>query len=290
MFDLLQGDCLDVMPSIPDHSIDLILCDLPYGTTACPWDSVIDLEALWAQYKRIIKPNHPIVLTASQPFTTVLAMSNLPWLRYEWIWVKNRPTNFVHAKNKPMKKHENILVFSEGTTAHSSQSDRRMPYHPQGLIDTEDDTEFVKRSSEITDAFFSERPSHRAFRREKTGYPNSVLEFATDQLGLHPTAKPVKLMEYLIRTYTLQGELVLDNCCGSGSTGVACAQSGRKFIGIELDETYHAVSKQRIGEAYSRIVPDHPLIVFDDESSWLSSSSAGGMKSCNDQPCSSTSE
>jgi site-specific DNA-methyltransferase (adenine-specific) len=234
------------MQTVPDQSVDLILCDLPYGTTACPWDSIIDLPSLWAQYKRIIKPNKAIVLTAAQPFTTVLAASNLEWLKYEWIWVKNRPTNFAHAKNKPMKKHENVLVFSGGTTVHEGQSSSRMPYYPQGLKETGDKGVHKKRASEKTDAFFADRKSHREFIREKTGYPHSILNFSTDQLGLHPTAKPVALMQYLIETYTLPGETVMDNCMGSGSTGVAAVLSGRTFIGIEKDDHYFGVAKKRI--------------------------------------------
>lgn len=256
MFEVHHGDCLDLMATIPDHSVDLILCDLPYGTTACAWDSVIDLPSLWGHYKRIIKPYHAIVLTASQPFTTVLAMSNLAWLRYEWIWVKNRPTNFAHAKNKPMKQHENVLVFSEGTTVHVSQSQRRMPYFPQGLQDVDGARRHVKRASELTDAFFQGRRSHGEFVREKTGYPRSVLHFPTDQLALHPTAKPIALMRYLIETYTVAGETVLDNCVGSGTTGIACGDTKRRFIGIERDHGYYETAMQRIAYAYA----DNPCL------------------------------
>src|ERR1044072_7592968 len=160
MFHIHNGDCLKIMPVLADQSIDLILCDLPYGTTACAWDSVMDLDRLWEQYKRLIKPYHAIVLTASQTFTTVLAASNLAWLKYEWTWVKNRPTNFAHAKNKPMKRHENILVFSEGSTVHATQSSRRMPYYPQGLRATGSTRAHHKRSAELTDAFFQARPGH----------------------------------------------------------------------------------------------------------------------------------
>jgi site-specific DNA-methyltransferase (adenine-specific) len=137
LIELKHGDCLELLNDIDDKSIDLILCDLPYGTTECEWDSIIPLPELWKHYKRIIKPYHAIVLTASQPFTTVLAASNLNWLKYEWIWTKNRPTNHAHAKNKPMKKHENVLVFSEGTTVHATQSEKRMPYFPQNVYSTE---------------------------------------------------------------------------------------------------------------------------------------------------------
>lgn len=262
MYQLFEGDCLVHMANIPDHSVDLILCDLPYGTTACAWDSIIDLPSLWSAYKRIIKPNGPIVLTAAQPFTTVLAASNIEWLRYEWIWMKNRPTNFAHAKNKPMKKHENVLVFSEGTTVHATQSKNRMPYYPQGLVDAPSKKVVKKRETELTDAFFQGRKSHGEFVREKTGYPHSILEFATDQLGLHPTAKPVALMEYLINTYTLPGETVMDNTMGSGTTGVAAGNTGRKFIGMERDPKYFAMCEERIAQAYSAPTP---VAVDDDE-------------------------
>lgn len=245
---LHNGDCLDVMKTLPSASIDLILCDLPYGTTACSWDAVIPFAPLWGQYRRIAKPNAAIVLTASQPFTSALVMSAPDLFKYEWVWCKNRPTNFAHAKNKPMKKHENILVFSQGTTVHLTQSANRMIYNPQGL-QTAVAKKVTKRTSEKTDAFFSDRPGHREFTREATGYPHSLIEFATDQLGLHPTAKPVALMEYLIRTYTNPGDTVLDNCMGSGTTGVAAIRTGRNFIGIERDPDYFAICQKRISEA-----------------------------------------
>jgi site-specific DNA-methyltransferase (adenine-specific) len=250
MYELYLGDCLEQFQNVANNSIDLILCDLPYGTTACPWDSIIDLGDLWKQYKRVIKKNCPIVLTASQPFTTVLAMSNLEWFKYEWIWIKNRPTNFAHAKNKPMKKHENILVFSEGTTVHAVQSKNRMPYYPQGLVSI-DEKKVTKNASELTDAFFQGRKSHGEFTRNQTGYPNSILEFSTDQLGLHPTAKPIALMEYLVCTYSQAGDTVLDNTMGCGTTGIACANTGRRFIGMEKDEKYFSIASTRIGESYT---------------------------------------
>lgn len=242
---LMQGDCLERMKEIPDGSVDMILTDPPYGTTACKWDSIIPLEPMWEQLKRVIKPNGAIVMTASQPFTTTLIASNIKMFKYCWVWEKNRPTNFAHAKNKPMKKHEDVLVFSSGTTVHSSQSSNRMPYYPQGLKKIEAKTVF-KKDSEKTDAFFSDRPSHREFIRDNTGYPNSILKFSTDQLGLHPTQKPVALMEYLIKTYTNENETVLDFTMGSGTTGVACVNTNRRFIGIELDENYYNIAKERI--------------------------------------------
>lgn len=254
MIKLMLGDCLERMKEIPDQSVDLILCDLPYGTTACSWDAIIPLDPLWAAYKRIIAPTGAIVLTASQPFTSVLVTSNLTWFKYAWVWEKNRPTNFAHAKNKPMKKHEDILVFSPGTTVHASQSKTRMTYNPQGVYDIEP-KKVTKRASEKTDAFFSDRPGHGEFERKASGYPHSILTFPTDQLGLHPTAKPIELMRYLVRTYSNPGETVLDNTMGSGTTGIAAVLEDRRFIGIEMDEKYFSMSKERIEAAVQSILP-----------------------------------
>ena len=241
----MQGNCLELMKTIPDRSIDMILTDPPYGTTACKWDSVIDFDLMWAELKRIIKPNGAIVLFGSEPFSSMLRCSNLKMFKYDWIWCKNRPTGFAHAKNKPMKKHETVSVFSNGTTVHATQSKVRMPYFPQGLEDIEP-KRVTKKQSEKTDTFFADRPSHREFTRSKTGYPHSLLEYSTDNLGLHPTAKPVALLEYLIKTYTQENETVLDFTMGSGSTGVACVNTNRKFIGIELDEGYFDTASKRI--------------------------------------------
>lgn len=243
---LMQGCCLERMAEIPEGSVDMILCDLPYGTTACKWDSVIPFEPLWTHYKRVCKKNAAIVLTASQPFTSALVMSNPADFKYCWVWEKNRPTNFAHAKNKPMKKHEDICVFSQGTSVHASQSDRRMPYNPQGVVDLETALKVDKKGKCVSDAHFSSRPSHGAHERKQTGFPHSILRFSTDMLNLHPTAKPVALMEYLIWTYTNPGETVLDNTMGSGTTGVACRNTGRRFIGIERDSGYFAVARERI--------------------------------------------
>jgi site-specific DNA-methyltransferase (adenine-specific) len=242
---LMNGDCLAKMDEIADASVELILCDLPYGTTACAWDSIIPLEDLWKAYKRIITPTGAIVLTAAQPFTSVLAVSNLDWFKYTWVWEKNRPTNFAHAKNKPMKKHEDILVFSPGTTVHKSQSATRMTYNPQGTYETAP-KKVTKKASEKTDAFFADRPGHKEFERSVSGYPHSILTFPTDQLGLHPTAKPIDLMRYLIRTYSNEGETVLDNTMGSGTTGIAAVMENRNFIGIERDDKYFEMASNRI--------------------------------------------
>jgi len=252
MIQLLKGDCLKAMLLIADNSIDAIITDPPYGTTACKWDSVINFKLMWEQLNRIIKPNGAIVLFGSEPFSSALRMSNIKNYKYDWIWVKNRPTNFAHAKNKPMKKHENILVFSRGTTNHASLSKTRMQYIPQGLKSIEPKT-VIKKKNEKTDVFFQDRKSHRSFIREYTNYPNSVIEFKTDNLKVHPTAKPVALMEYLIKTYTNENETVLDFTMGSGSTGVAAKNLNRNFIGIEQDENYFNIATKRINELDNKI-------------------------------------
>lgn len=232
---LYQGDCLEEMKKIPDGSIDMILCDLPYGTTARnKWDNVIDFEKLWAQYDRVAKKNAAVVLFASQPFTIKLGASNVDNLKYEWIWVKDNTTGFQNANRMPMKNHEDILVFYRSQPT----------YNPQGLIPHK---KIKKRYSvgtnynDITDGQV----------QEYTNYPNQILEFGIDRGSnrFHPTQKPVLLLEYLINTYTNTGETVLDNCMGSGSTGVACVNTGRRFVGIELDEKYYGVACTRIKEA-----------------------------------------
>jgi site-specific DNA-methyltransferase (adenine-specific) len=249
---LIEGDCLKEMVNISDRSVDLILCDLPFGNSGFGWDRPIDLACLWQHYKRIIKPNHAIVLFASQPFSTDLINAARDLFKYEWIWIKHRPTGSTHAKNKPMKKHENILVFSSGTTLHQSQSKRRMPYYPQGLTPNNGDhiVSFTARKQIV-----GYRPSRQKLHlREFTGYPNSVLEFPVDELGLHPTAKPVGLLEFLIETYTRPGEIVLDSAMGMGSTGIAAANTGRRFIGIEKDTKFFRTAVEVLrtsGRAYA---------------------------------------
>ena len=239
------GDCLEVMAQLPDNSVDMILCDLPYGTTACKWDTVIPFEPLWAQYRRIAKRNAAIVLTASQPFTTALIASNMREFKYCWVWEKSRPGDIFNAKNKPMKAHEDICVFSEGTTANGS--DRRMPYFPQGVgaggVSTNNPV--------VQGAFKAPRPSLRSGHvTHGSNYPRSVIRAANPNTkSAHPTQKPVALMEYLIRTYTQEGETVLDNCMGSGTTGVACMNLGRKFIGIEREPRYFDIACRRIEDA-----------------------------------------
>lgn len=230
------GDCLEVMPSIPDGSVDLILCDLPYGTTACKWDSVIPFEPLWAQYKRIAKRNAAIVLTASQPFTSALVMSNPDDFRYEWIWEKTAATGFLNAKKSPLRAHENILVFYQDPPTY-------VPEMRQGATIKRVNPSYANHGDN-----YGKASSVRAPYESTERYPRSVIKYPKDNRlkRQHPTQKPVALMEYLIRTYSDEGETVLDNCMGSGTTGVACVNTGRKFIGIEQDPTYFAIALERI--------------------------------------------
>lgn len=223
--ELMQGDCLERMKEIPSGSVDMILCDLPYGTTACKWDTVIPFEPLWEQYRRIAKKDAAIVLTASQPFTTALIASNMRDFRYCWIYQKNNPTGFLDAQRRPMNDYEDVCVFSRAATT----------YNPQGVIPKK-----TKKTTEVYGAF--------GFEYETTGanYPRRVIQFQRPNKTLHPTQKPVALMEYLIRTYTQEGETVLDNCMGSGTTGVACVRTSRNFIGIERDEGYFKIAQDRI--------------------------------------------
>lgn len=246
MINLMHGDCLEEIKNIPDGSVDMVLTDPPYGTTACKWDSVIPFESMWEQLKRITKPNGAIVMTGSQPFTSSLIMSNVEMFKYCWVWEKSRPTGHVHSKNKPMKKHEDIVVFSTGTTVHATQSKTRMCYNPQNLI-SKVVPHIRKNSAEAaTGAGFGARPSHRNTVQEFGNYPASILEIASEGKTVHPTQKPVALMKYLINTYSNEGETILDFTMGSGTTGVACINTNRNFIGIELDEQYFKIAKERI--------------------------------------------
>lgn len=244
---LYHDNCLGVMPCIPSVSIDLILADLPYGTTACKWDIVIPFEPLWAEYKRIIKPRGAIVLFGSQPFTSLLVMSNLAWFKYSWVWDKVSKGDIMNAKNKPLKQHEDIIVFSKGTTANCST--RKMAYYPQGVTEN---TRSPNRQNRCEGAFKGIRPSHaKEYKRQGTGYPSSIIRMsnADHTMSFHPTQKPIPLLSYLIETYTHKGERVLDNTMGSGSTGVACVQTERKFIGIEIDSGYFEIAVRRISDA-----------------------------------------
>jgi site-specific DNA-methyltransferase (adenine-specific) len=244
-YELKLGDTLEKMKEIPDGSIDMILCDLPYGTTACKWDTVIPFEPLWEAYRRVTKMNAAIVLTASQPFTTVLIMSNMKDFKYELIWDKGAVTGFALAKTRPLKVHENVCVFYAAQPTYNPQKTKGRPNNAQtkGNVLTE---EVALRNGS--------QPTMKKYVSDVSGekYPISVIyEKRGGPTTLqHPTQKPVALMEYLIKTYTNPGELVLDNTMGSGTTGVACMNTGRRFIGIERDDKYFAICQERIHRAY----------------------------------------
>lgn len=242
---LIQGDCLKLMKQIPDKSIDMILCDLPYGTTSCKWDTIIPFEPLWQEYERIIKDENAIVLFATQPFTSKLICSNLDLFKYCWTWDKCKVGGFTSAKLKPLKLFEDICVFSKGKTANCNL--HNMIYNPQGLIKVDK----ISRSSSDHSKTGYARPSQtKYYKQEFTNYPKQLLKYANDTPRLHPTQKPVALCEYLIKTYTNEGATVLDNCMGSGTTGVACADTNRNFIGIESDVTYFKIAQERIDRAF----------------------------------------
>jgi len=248
---VIQGDCLEEMKNIPDGSVDMILTDLPYGTTACHWDTIIPFEPMWIQFKRVIKKNGAIVLTASQPFTSKLVMSNLEMFKYEWIWVKNRVTGFAHSKNMPLKKHENVLVFSKSSMGHLSLlGNERMVYNPQGTS-----TNGVKAKTETRNSGYMQFRNKNGSENfeELTNLPKTILSFDIEKNYAHPTQKPVDLFRYLIRTYTNEGETVLDCCAGSGTTGVACIIEKRNYILIEQEQKYIDVIEKRLELEHSKL-------------------------------------
>lgn len=229
------GDCLELMKGIPDGSIDMILCDLPYGTTACKWDNVIPFEPLWEQYNRVIKDNGAILLFGSEPFSTELRHSNLKMFRYDWIWSKNRGTGLFNAKKMPMKSHEIISVFYKSLPLYNPQM--RTGFKPYKCKQGKQSGAFGVSNKEIMTENNGER------------YPLSVLQFnSTNGKNVHPTQKPIELLEYLIKTYTNEGDVVLDNCMGSGSTCVACVNTNRHYIGFELDPRYYDIACKRLDE------------------------------------------
>lgn len=245
MINLMNGDCLELMKNIPDGSVDLILTDPPYGTTACKWDTVIPFEMMWVELKRIIKPNGAIVLFGSEPFSSALRMSNIKQYKYDWVWEKSRALGFMNAKNKPMNKHELISVFSNGACANGSKN--KMIYNPQGLLPLNKIVKGRKSSKADSEGHNFGRKSHKEeLFQEWTNYPDQILKFNSEGKTVHPTQKPVALLEYLIKTYTQENETVLDFTMGSGSTGVAAKNTNRKFIGIELDETYFNIAQERM--------------------------------------------
>ena len=245
---LLHGDCLELMRGIPDKSVDMILCDLPYGTTACKWDVVIPFAPLWEQYKRVIKDRGAIVLFGSQPFTSALVMSNVKQYKYDWIWDKKLSGNPLNAKRQPLRTLETISVFCDGQS-------RYYPIKRTGILRTKGGS---KKQPEHTGAFNTLHTT-----RDDQYYPTQLLsDFSSGRFRksrVHPTQKPVALLEYLIKTYTLEGETVLDNCIGSGSTGVACINTNRNFIGIEKDDKYFDIAKNRINNHLTDGVADTRL-------------------------------
>jgi len=237
--DLIKGECLEVMKSISDASIDAIITDPPYGTTQCKWDSVIPFEPMWEQLNRIIKPSAAIVLFGSQPFTSALIMSNIKNYKYDWIWDKPKGSGFLNAKKRPLRHYETISIFSYGTPI----------YYPQGLIKGVFNNSRPALENKQTLYGKTKQPKESKF----TNYPKDIIKYSKPHKPLHPTQKPVALMEYLIKTYTNENETILDFTMGSGSTGVAAVNTKRNFIGIELDDKYFEIAKQRIGQAQLKL-------------------------------------
>lgn len=268
MVELYLGNCLIEMNKVAEQSVDLVLCDLPYGTTdrkgvqnngnnrVLEWDTVIPLDELWKHYRRVLKPTGAVVLTADQPFTSQLVLSNIEWFKYEWIWKKKKTTGFLHANARPMKETEDILIFSPlGASGGSKKANKNMTYNPQGLIEKN----VKKKNSAKRLGNFLHNPEHMGkknkllhdteYEQQYTNYPSEIIEFGLDKDSVHPTQKPIALMEYLILTYSNEGETVLDNCMGSGTTGVAAVMNDRNFIGIEMDQKYYDYAKKRIEDA-----------------------------------------
>lgn len=242
-------DLITLCNGLGDASIDMILTDVPYGTTACAWDEVIPFEPMWAAFKRVIKPRGAIVMTASQPFTSALVMSNPEMFKYTWVWDKVSKGDIFNAKNKPLKCHEDVLIFSLGTTANGSQN--RMCYFPQDTGAGKRKTTQVKK---YHGAFFDSRKSHPSkYNCSGSDYPSSILRFSNADRSepLHPTQKPVALFEYLIRTYTRVGDVVLDPCVGSGTTAIAARQCGRHYIVGDSSAQYVEVARRRLAQDYT---------------------------------------
>lgn len=233
---IFQGDCLEIMKTIEPKSIDMVLCDLPYGMTACAWDCPINLNELWNLYNIVCKDNAAMVFTASQPFTTSLISSNIHNFRYELIWEKPQGTNPMSASIMPLKAHENILVFYKKLPVYNPQMGQGKPYKG-----------FSSKTEKIGEVYGDLKSTHRN-NDKGTRFPKSVLRFQQERQGLHPTQKPVKLLEFLIKTYTNLGDTVLDNCMGSGSTGVACINTDRNFYGIELEQKYFDIANERLSK------------------------------------------
>lgn len=250
----LKGNCLELMKDIPDSSVDMILCDLPYGTTSSAWDTIIPFEPLWEQYWRIVKPNAAIVLTSAQPFTTALIASQQEYFRYCWYWIKTRQTGFQNAKKQPTRCVEDVCVFY-----------KKLPtYNPQGVVYSPKVK--VNGANKAGDGLGSSggnmRTAGSTHVQEYTNYPNQILEFNSVMRTVHPTQKPVELFEYLIKTYTNEGELVLDNTAGSGTTAIAAEKTKRKWICMEMDDTYYTNSVKRVEDEINNNFDDGGLFAF----------------------------
>ena len=244
--EIICGDCLEVMRELQTGSVDAIIADVPYGTTACKWDSIIPLEPMWEQLKRLINPNGAIVMTASQPFTTTLIASNMKMFKYCWVWEKDNATNFLSSKYQPMKKHEDIIIFGQMAITYSTKGN--MKYYPQMEKGTAYTQRSGKQKTEKHNAVVRSKIEQVVTKNKGERFPSTIQRFNRDKSKVHPTQKPVALMEYLIKTYTNEGETVLDFTMGSGTTGVACVNTNRDFIGIEKDPKYFKIAEKRIAE------------------------------------------
>jgi site-specific DNA-methyltransferase (adenine-specific) len=247
---LYHGDCLEVMKEVADKSVDMILCDLPFGVTSSKWDKIISFDELWKHYKRIVKPKGAILLFGVEPFTSQLILSNLEMFKYNWYWNKNCNGGFVNAKLKPMNTIEVISVFSYGKTSNGNSNN--MLYYPQGLIKCNKQRKMGNKQKE-DNTYARKSNIDSVITQEWTNYPRNLITFQREGKCIHPCQKPTDLLEYLIKTYTLEDETVLDNCMGSGSTGVACINTNRNFIGIELDDNYFKIAEDRINKAKESI-------------------------------------
>ena len=243
---LINDDCLKVLPTLPDQSVDLILTDPPYGTSACKWDATIPFELMWRELKRIIKKESPILLFGIEPFSSYLRASNIDWFKYDWIWEKPSGANFLNSKYQPLKVHEIISVFGDAPTSYSKN--KTLTYYPQHTIGKPYQQKSGKQKNEYSNS--SVRSPIEQVVTTNTGQrkPRTIIQFSPDKQKIHPTQKPVALLEYFIKTYSKENDTVLDFTMGSGSTGVAAKNLNREFIGVELDKNYFDIAKKRINE------------------------------------------
>ena len=249
--EILLGDCLELMKDIPNGSIDMILCDLPYGTTACKWDTIIPFDKLWEQYERIIKPNGAIILTSAQPFTSALIMSNPKLFKYEWIWQKHKGTGHLNAKRQPMSNHENVLVFGKSNINYNPQMTNGEPYKLRGSHNVSPDGITYNGSKPLAVGYSDDYDSSKR-------YPLTIQKFDNHNQKnerFHPTQKPIALFEYLIKTYTNENDLVLDNTAGSGTTAIACLNTNRQFIVMEKEQEYYDIILKRVGDFNKNFEP-----------------------------------